>query len=214
MNRTLAAGVAIGVLVVLALVVVWVSNDGQPAESPSPAVSPTTPESSVGATPSSASSSSTAVASPPVSTSPTGVPSSTGVPSPTTVPSSTPGSQFSPIPDLTPPPGIVAGGAVATDLESLGFCDPAAPSIAAVSLTWRPAATGGQLVAVATRPDGFETGRFTVSAELPAGQDQFTFAPVEPGGVYYWRVLTRSGPGWAASEIATFTGPTCIIDNP
>lgn len=208
MNRTLAAAVAIAVLVILALVVVWISTDGRPPESPSPVVSPTAPASSEGATSSPAPSSSTAVASPSVSASPT------GNPPPTAVPSSTPGSQFSPIPDRTPPPDIVAGGAVATDLESLAFCDPAAPSIAAVSLTWRPAATGGQLVAVATRPDGFETGRFTVSAELPAGQDQFTFAPVEPGGVYYWRVLTRSGQAWAASEIATFTGPTCIIDNP
>jgi len=81
-------------------------------------------------------------------------------------------------------------------------------------LTWRPAAAGAQLVAIATRPDGFETGRYTVSADLPAGQDQFSLSPVEPGGVYLWRVLTRSGAGWVASDTATFTGPTCVVDTP
>jgi hypothetical protein len=83
-----------------------------------------------------------------------------------------------------------------------------------MALSWRPAAAGEQLVAIATLPDGFGTGRYTVSANLPAKQRQYTISPVEPGGVYYWRVLTRSGQGWTASEVATFTGTTCIVDTP
>jgi hypothetical protein len=83
-----------------------------------------------------------------------------------------------------------------------------------MSLGWRPTGAGAQLVAIATLPDGFETGRYTVSEDLPAEQDRFSVSPVEPGGVYYWRVLTKAGAGWAASQIATFTGPTCIVDTP
>jgi hypothetical protein len=83
-----------------------------------------------------------------------------------------------------------------------------------MALTWRPAAAGEQLVAIATLPDGFETGRYTVSENLPADRQEYTISPVEPGGVYYWRVLTRSGDGWTASEIANFTGPTCVVDTP
>jgi hypothetical protein len=83
-----------------------------------------------------------------------------------------------------------------------------------MSLSWRSAAAGEQLVAIATRPDGFETGRYTASANLSPEQQTFSVSPVEPGGIYYWRVLTRSGQGWTASEVATFTGPTCIIQAP
>lgn len=83
-----------------------------------------------------------------------------------------------------------------------------------MALSWRPAAAGEQLVAIATLPDGFETNRFTVSADLPVTQRQYTVSPVEPGGLYYWRVLTRSGNGWTASDVATFTGTICVIDTP
>jgi hypothetical protein len=138
------------------------------------------------------------------------------VPTPTTTtPSATPDSEVTAGPVRTPPAEpIVEGGDRATDLRSLGFCEPDSPSTAAMALTWRSAATGEQLVAVATLPDGFESGRYTVSENLPAEQQEYTISPVEPGGVYYWRVLTRSGDGWTASEIATFTGPTCVVDAP
>jgi hypothetical protein len=82
-----------------------------------------------------------------------------------------------------------------------------------VTLTWRPAA-GEQLVAIAVLPDGFETGRYTVTNSLPAEQATYGLSPIEPGGVYRWRVLTKSGDRWVASDIAEFTGPTCVLDAP
>jgi hypothetical protein len=83
-----------------------------------------------------------------------------------------------------------------------------------VILTWRPGAFGTQLVALAVLPDGFETGRYTVTDELPSDRAWFGISSVQPGGVYRWRVLTRSGDGWVASDIAEFTGPTCVLDAP
>ena len=198
MNRRL--GVAVVVALVIAVVaLVLISTDREPLGQPSPALSatvaPTTP------LPSAMSSS-------------TPTPSSSSVPSATTTPVATASPQLTPVPVRTPPGGVTEGGAGATDLTSLAFCDPDSPSIGAMALSWRSAGSGAQLVAISTRPDGFETGRYTVSEDLPAAQEQYTVSPVEPGGVYYWRVLTRSGQGWIASRVATFTGPTCVVDSP
>jgi hypothetical protein len=144
--------------------------------------------------------------------------SSTLVPStlepPTVATSTTVGSGFAPVPQAPPPNEPVhEEGPSATELAVVQTCDPASPASPAVVLTWRPAA-GEQLVAVDVLPDGFETGRYTVTTHLPAEQATYAISPVQPGGVYRWRVLTRSGDGWVASDIAEFTGPTCILDEP
>ena len=134
---------------------------------------------------------------------------------PTAATSTTIGSGFAPVPEAPPPAEPVHdGGPGATALAVTQTCNPASPASPAVVLTWQPATTGEQLVAVAVLPDGFETDRYTVTDELPAELASYSISPVQPGGVYRWRVLTRTGGGWKASDIAEFTGPTCILDAP
>lgn len=207
MNRRHGAAIVVA-LVVAALVLVLVSSDGEPSGQPSSAPSPAATTSTPLPTATS-SSVPTATSSLPPSPSASSVPTATA-----TTPAPTPSSQVTAVPVRTPPGGITDGGSGASDLRSLGFCDPDSPATAAMALSWRSANSGEQLVAISTRPDGFETGRYTVSENLPAAQEQYTISPVEPGGVYYWRVLTRSGQGWVASKVATFTGPTCVVDSP
>ena len=80
-------------------------------------------------------------------------------------------SGFAPVPQAPPPDEPVnEGGSGATELAVVQTCDPASPATPAVVLTWRPAAAGEQLVAIAVLPDGFETGRYTVTNQLPAEQ--------------------------------------------
>jgi hypothetical protein len=100
------------------------------------------------------------------------------------------------------------------DLHAFETCDPASPSTPATVLTWQPGTEGTRIVAVATLPDGFATDRYAVTEPLPIDQTVYGLSPVEPGGIYYWRVLVSTEAGWQASEIATFSGPTCILDSP
>lgn len=197
MDRRLGAAVVVA-LVIAVVAFVLISSDREPLGQPSPAPSATAaPSTSL----------------PTATSSSTPTPSSSSVPTATTTtPAPTPIPQLTAVPVRTPPAGVTEGGSGATSLSSLGFCDPDSPATAAMALTWRSARAGEQLVAISTRPDGFETGRYTVSENLPATQEQYAVSPVEPGGVYYWRVLTRSGQGWIASQVATFTGPTCVVD--
>jgi len=137
----------------------------------------------------------------------------------TTVVSSTPtattNGQFEPVP-TDPPPAeeVAASESGATALQALQGCDPDSPATPAVALSWEPAAGTKQLVAVATLPDGFDTDRYTVSEELAGDMASYSISPVEPGGVYRWRVLTWNGDGWWASDVGMFTGPTCVLDSP
>ncbi|MCA1691867.1 MAG: hypothetical protein LC733_06595 [Actinobacteria bacterium] len=62
---------------------------------------------------------------------------------------------------------------------------------------------------MSTRQDGLDSGSAASSEPLPADRSTYQLSDSQPGGVYYWRVLTRSGSGWAASETAQFEGPTC-----
>jgi hypothetical protein len=154
------------------------------------------------------------------STTGTSTPVSTTTTAPTLAPSTTGSSTtiesgFAPVPQAPPPDEPVDDDASgATELAAEQTCDPASPASPAVMLTWRPATIGTQLVALAVVPDGFETDRYTVSDELPSDRAWFGISPVQPGGLYHWRVLTNSGGGWVASDIAEFTGPTCILDAP
>ncbi len=123
--------------------------------------------------------------------------------------------RFEPVP-VDPPPTeqVTTSESAATGLDALQGCDPDSPATPAVVLSWEPGAGDEQLVAVATLPDGFDTGRYTVSEELAGDLATYSISPVEPGGVYRWRVLTWNGSGWWASEIGMFTGPTCVLDSP
>ncbi|MGH9136720.1 MAG: hypothetical protein ACRD0G_06690 [Acidimicrobiales bacterium] len=111
-----------------------------------------------------------------------------------------------------PPPSepIRVGGGVATGLAADPRCDPADPATALVTLSWQPAGSGEQLVAVSTRQDGFDTGTYASSETLAPDRSSYQLRDSQPGGLYYWRVLTRQGDGWAASDTATFEGPTCV----
>jgi len=79
-----------------------------------------------------------------------------------------------------------------------------------VKLFWDPAGSAEQAVAVSARPDGLDGGNYTTSETLPASQSTYELRESQPGGIYYWRVLTRGGDGWLASATATFEGPTCV----
>jgi hypothetical protein len=113
-----------------------------------------------------------------------------------------------------PPPRepVVTARDTARNLRDTAGCDPLQPSSALVTLLWEPTREGAQLVAIAPRADGFDTGRYTVSDEFPPAASSYRVGSMEPGGVYYWRVLTRRGDEWAASPVRTVTAPICAVD--
>jgi hypothetical protein len=115
-----------------------------------------------------------------------------------------------------PPPNepVVERSGGASALRDAASCDPANPAVSLVVLSWRPSATGEQLVAVSLLPDGFGTGRYVVSEPLAPGAARYELRRLEPGGVYYWRVLTRRGAEWIATPVQSLSGPTCIVDRP
>ena len=84
----------------------------------------------------------------------------------------------------------------------------------AATLTWQPVGSGDQLLAIAVRSNGFETNRYGVTEALSPSTGSYAVRGVQPGGVYYWRVMTRVAAGWTASPAVTFTGPTCVLDQP
>ena len=113
------------------------------------------------------------------------------------------------LPPSPPPsePVVSNGGPGATGLMADPGCDGARPR---TLLSWQPSGANVQLVAVSARPDGLDSGNYTATEELPAGRSSYELRDSQPGGVYYGRVLTRQGSGWAASETAQFEGPTCV----
>lgn len=115
-----------------------------------------------------------------------------------------------PNPPPTAPVTTIGTDRVASGLAADPGCDRADPARALVKLSWTPAGTGEQLVAVSTRPDGFQTGVQSTTEALAADRSSYELAGAQPGGVYYWRVLTRTTAGWAASPTAQFEGPTCV----
>ena len=114
------------------------------------------------------------------------------------------------LPPLPPPTQPVITGArtdeTATNLRSEPGCE---GGRAVVRLFWRPVGAAEQQVAVSARPDGLDGGNYTTSETLPAARGDYVLRESQPGGIYYWRVLTRRGSGWAASETAQFEGPVC-----
>jgi hypothetical protein len=115
------------------------------------------------------------------------------------------------LPPSTPPsqPVVTAGGggSVATGLSSLPGCE---AGRALVRLSWRPSGANEQVVAVSARKDGLDTGNYTTSEVLAPDRSSYSLRDSQPGGIYYWRVLTKRDGGWAASATAQFEGPTCV----
>ncbi len=145
----------------------------------------------------------------PVTTSPVGTQASTTRPPASTGSSTTLGGPGFP-PSTPPSQPVVTGpsaGAVATGLTALPGCE---NGRALVKLSWQPAGTNEQTVAVSARRDGLDTGNYTTSEILAANQSTYALRDSQPGGIYYWRVLTRRSGEWAASATAQFEGPTCV----
>jgi hypothetical protein len=148
--------------------------------------------------------------------------SSTSEPQPadtttTTTTASTPSSTAPPTttrstgqPASTPPSQPVVTGArtdaTASNLSANPGCEGGRPL---VRLTWEPVGNAEQVVAVSSRPDGLDSGNYTSSEVLPASRAVYELRESQPGGVYYWRVLTRRGSGFAASETSQYQGPIC-----
>lgn len=118
------------------------------------------------------------------------------------------------LPDAPPPSEPIVAGNTASKLRNASSCDPGTPTVGAVTLSWQPAGGGKQLIAIAVRKTGFETARYNVSKTLSPDTSSYAVRGVQPGGVYYWRVMTRVTAGWTASRAVTFTGPTCVLDQP
>lgn len=114
------------------------------------------------------------------------------------------------LPPSTPPSQPVVtggGGSVATGLTAAPGCEAAR---GVVKLSWQPGGASEQVVAVSTRKDGLDTGNYTTSEVLAPDRATYSLSDSQPGGIYYWRVLTRRDGGWAASATAQFEGPTCV----
>jgi hypothetical protein len=113
-------------------------------------------------------------------------------------------------PASTPPSQPVVTGArtdaTASNLSANPGCEAGRPL---VRLTWEPVGNAEQVVAVSSRPDGLDSGNYTSSEVLPASRAVYELRESQPGGIYYWRVLTRRGSGFAASETSQFQGPVC-----
>ena len=104
---------------------------------------------------------------------------------------------------------------VATDLTSEPRCDATTPGRTASALSWRAPAEGTeQRVDLTFFFQGFESGNFVATPTLPPGQMAYLLLDTEPGVQYQWRVLTRTTNEWISSEVATFRGAVCVVDEP
>jgi hypothetical protein len=69
-----------------------------------------------------------------------------------------------------------------------------------------------QQVALTMYREGFEKGKFEMSRQLPPDQTSLQWEKLQPGIYYHWRVLTRQGKEWVASETSSFQAPICVAD--
>ena len=113
-------------------------------------------------------------------------------------------------PASTPPSQPVITGArtdaTASNLKATTACESGRP---VVRLSWEPVGNAEQVVAVSSRPDGLDSGNYTSSENLAATRTTYELREVQPGATSYWRVLTRRGTGFAASETSQFDVPGC-----
>lgn len=130
----------------------------------------------------------------------------------TTVPPETTGDGTG-LPPEPPPSGpvTVGGGGAAGGLVADPRCDPTDPARTLVTLTWSPSGSGEQRVVVSTRQDGLDSASASASGPLSADSSSYQLRDSQSGGVYYWRVLTRAGDGWSASDTVEFTGASCAL---
>lgn len=122
-------------------------------------------------------------------------------------------------PATTAPPRIpgVAGPAGGSDAASDLKADPECGlgNEAVTHLSWRPATTRGssQVVVVTAFANGFETGNYQSSPALGPGAAAFDWTDTTANSAYRWRVMTKHGQTWAPSEISSFIGPSCGVED-
>ncbi len=110
-------------------------------------------------------------------------------------------------------PGSPATTALALAYESR--CNPEKRRAAIVALGWEAASGGnllGQRVEISKFRDGFSRGHFEATRRLPLATSAVAVDAPEPGVNYYWRVLTETPEGWAASPVGRFEVPVCPWD--
>lgn len=124
--------------------------------------------------------------------------------------SSEPGDPESSRTPTADPPGVTAR--TATELRAVAGCQGEGPNNHVADLTWQPArpAGDGQRLVLSYLPGGLDTDAFVQSPVLPADQADYHWIHLNPDtGVRHWRVLTRHGDEWVASDTATFDGVVC-----
>lgn len=78
--------------------------------------------------------------------------------------------------------------------------------------SWSPAGIPGseQRLVLSDLPAGLDSGAFVQTPPLAPSQSSYRWRRLNPGTApRYWRVLTRHGDAWAASETSTFNGVEC-----
>lgn len=105
------------------------------------------------------------------------------------------------------PPG---DSGAATNLQSMVECE--SPGKAIARLSWTPAASPGTVQRVDVTIYTFEGDQFESSKLLPPGQDSLVWEQLKGQAIHDWRVLTLQADGWVPSKIASFEGPTCVVE--
>jgi hypothetical protein len=98
----------------------------------------------------------------------------------------------------------------AHDLRATTDCDDTGARQPTARLAWHPAQAGGeQKIEVTTARDGFDVGKLDASQPLPADATTLAWTALRGRSSHYWRVVTRHGEDWVASDTARFTPPRC-----
>ena len=101
---------------------------------------------------------------------------------------------------------------MASDLHATARCDGAEAPDQVAEFSWTPAAVRGgeQRLVLSLLPNGLDTGAFLQTPPLRADEHRYRWRGLSPAtGRWHWRVLTRHGGAWAASDTATFPGVIC-----
>lgn len=102
----------------------------------------------------------------------------------------------------------------ATGLTASIRCTPNAPRRGGVDFSWTPARATpeAQRVEYTTAVEGFETGDFSISPELPPDATTWQLDPTTPDTDYRWRVAGRYADAWVAGPPSQFHSALCAGD--
>ena len=101
-----------------------------------------------------------------------------------------------------------------TTLAARARCAENRPRAADVTLSWavRKELPIVARVDVTEFRDGFQTGRFVTLGQLADPNGRIEFPDGRAGLNYYWRLLVRTGDGWAWAANGRFDVPVCPKD--